>query len=421
MRTTGMWLLGLSVACGMPSVDRPDPDHEAVVQEMDVAQVWRGFEHEWTYNHRWNEIGGGLYALSPDRPDLSLPYSAPSTEEPEWAYLAIARAGTGRDRALHTAHGDRLDADGARFLAVSQAFDLHGREGQREVYTLSVTAPVDADFADRDLHEVVLDGFWLRAVDEEAKKPSHFAIDVGRPQVGEDGLVWPVTVELELDCDTPECKGCSFGPAPGSPSTKTDYDLFLSFLVVGGESDTFASARFDGPETDSPWQGPAAYVDCLFESPYADCWEYGLACDDGYLSIFDMLDPEAGRTEVTAHPRVPASWRDTMAVGLVGLELTLDAPHHTLALELSATDVHDDDDGVVFTQNVRFENWRHGMNTEGQELDQLAFTAFGTSGSFSGRLRYAALAFPEAQVDPWSHVLAIDTRESSEDWRLLGN
>jgi hypothetical protein len=393
--------------------DRPTVWPETVAHEVDHAWVWRGFRHDWLYNHRWSQLGSGVFVDDPDRPPYSVPPHFDGPDAPAWGYLATAGAGTGRDVGAHVGAATRIEADGARFVALTRGFELRGVEGERTTETIRVKVPGDGLTA-LGVREALLDGFWLAAGHSEAKSPEALSIHVDRPIVEDGELVVDVHVALELDCDTPECNGCSVGPEVNGWQTRFHYFVTLSLLVVAGDEGDVEATRFDGPDAMAAWEGPPSVGDdgCLAPGEHEGCFTYRLTCGDDRLADFAALADDVGRATVAA----PGGALPVRAVGITGVELDLDEAHHMQALALSAGPLSDDG---TFEQDVRFANWRHDMNRLGVDVDVRASTAFGTAGAYEGRLSYTALGFRDGARAEWSEELPLVSKDVTTAFRAL--
>lgn len=400
----GILFLGLC-AC-QPA--RPDGAAEFAPRlvETDEAVIWQGFSHSWVFNHRWGRLGSGFVATDPSLGVETYPVS-PAAWEDElpisgWTYMASAGAGTGLDMATHRARGAMLSDAPVRTATLTAHTNLRGEEGR-----LTLVAPWGVEARLPDSWEgaenvaVVLNGFWLTASGDEAKQPYRFMLDVGEAVVAGRQLSVEVNVAVGFDCDTPECKGCS-ASALSRRSDEFEYDLHIALVVISGTEADFRHRRFQGPAVDEAWDGPPATGEadaCLAERRRGRCAEYRLKCGDGRLEEYEPLEKYAGRTLVEAPPG-PPRWRSTIAI--TSIDLRLDEPHHMLALDLLADDLRWDEESgrLSFRQDLRFENWRHGMSQAGRALDARAVTTFGTAGWYTGTLGYARLDFSRASLRP---------------------
>jgi hypothetical protein len=146
------------------------------------AILWRGVDHAWTYNHRWGRLGSGFVRVHPEQVSDAWPLQADTFtalhEGPTWTYMGTAGAGAGIDFGDHQASGTRLTAphEGVHFASTTAHTRLEGAEGKPagSGWTVSVSLP-EAQAADLDAGgelAVVLNGYWLQSVGDEAKQPA---------------------------------------------------------------------------------------------------------------------------------------------------------------------------------------------------------------------------------------------------------
>ncbi|MFB6374529.1 MAG: hypothetical protein ABEN55_15730 [Bradymonadaceae bacterium] len=137
--------------------------------QSDGAFVWRGFDHQWTYNHRLNRMGdflkqdectgGGKAGL----PGLSCTGSVHHT----------GASGTGQDELAFTSYYTETGSTGAAYHPAHATLQLQGRE-QREIRReVTVEVPVEAD----GKFVALLNGYDMRTAGKtKAKKIKRFRI-----------------------------------------------------------------------------------------------------------------------------------------------------------------------------------------------------------------------------------------------------
>ena len=383
----------------------PEPDFTPQLVVSDDAYLWQGLTHDWLYNHRWGRLGSGFVHTDPALDPAAYPLHG-EVWEPQiptgsaWTYMGSAGAGTGKDIGTHIGRGVHISSPDLQFASLTAHQRIRGAEGTpNELDDWVVSAELPEGWADAEDLTVVLNGFWLQAVNEEAKQPQRFALQVGEATLSGGSVEVPVSVEFTADCDTPECTGC-FTDSTSPVSDDLQVDLFVGLLFIAGADAAFDAERFDGPRTAAHWEGPlerGGEEACLGEGDRGDCMTYWVDCGDPVLADYEELPDDAGRDAV-AHTMTAA--RPTGTVGITGLEFTLDAAHHMVAFDASATDVAWDDatGHLDLQQNLRFQNWRHDMNILGQDADVLSLTSYGVEGSFEGSMQWAALGFADATL-----------------------
>lgn len=390
----------LALACTKNNQNTPaEPNFTPVLTSSTDAIVWQGLDHTWIYNHRWGRLGSGFVYFDPSLELDSYPvHASPLIDYPTtagWTYMATAGAGTGKDIGAHLAYGTRITPPaGVQFASMTAHKRLAGPEGEIQTWTWTVSSPLPANMENTETVAALLNGFWLERAGSEAKKPFHFAVSIGTPTVASGSLSVDVSVELGLDCDSPECQGCFADPT----SPRSDdflYDFYVDILVAAGPSTDLAVEAFQGPGADEPWDGPPAKESdgaCLTEGSNG-CFEYFVECGDQRLAQHTELAPDAG----TQAAQVAVVAGNSGTIGIRGVELTLDDTHHMMALRASVTDVvWQSGATATFQHGVRFQNWGQDMNLNGQDVDPLSATAFGTDGAYTGNLQLVQLGFSSA-------------------------
>lgn len=392
-----MLLAGLATACTVGESLPPEPDFTPRLTTSSTAIIWHGVDHSWLYNHRWGRLGSGFVYVDPSLEADSYPVDeSPTVEIPTqagWTYMGTAGAGTGADMGAHRSSGTRVTAAGdARFASMTVHRRIRGREGATASESWSVTVDLPPALQGAEVLEAILNGFWLESVGDEAKQPERFALSVDPPVVSGNELSVNVSAQLGVDCDTPECNGCTASPFSDA-SNQFVYDLYVDVLVIAGPSSAVAAQRFDGANSSETWDGPPATEGtqpCLTDG--ADgCLDYWVECGDPRLDEYAELPADAGSRQVQAS--VPADMTGT--VGFTGFEFILDHAHHMIALNVTTSNVLWQNE-LTLQQTVRFQNWRHDMNLTGQDIDPRSATAFGTEGAFAGSAQLMKLGFAEA-------------------------
>ncbi len=403
-------ILPMTAALACASELPPEPDFSPELRSSDEAVLWQGLDHAWTYNHRWGRLGSGFVRIHPEQSADAWPVEESPLSHlpggPVWTYMGTAGAGTGLDIGQHRATGLRLEdpAGDVQFSSTTAHRRLTGSEGQLLESPLSLSLDLPESqrvLAEEDGAEVavLLNGFWLKSVGDEAKKPVFFELSVGEAEVVSGALEVTVDLSLAADCDTPECMGCTAKPF-SQPSEELAYDVWVDLVVVVGADGDFATTRHRGPDSQSDWDGPPSREGteaCLEETMRQECWDYWIDCGEERLAEYASMSPGAGREPLRVD--VP----DGLGVGVLGLSglsLSLDEAHHMVSLEVGTGPVSQDGNELSAEPVLRFQNWSPAMNTRGRDADVRASTAFGTEGAFAGRVDLVALGFRDVVLTP---------------------
>ena len=173
---------------------------EGPAESIEVG-VWQGMDFIWTYNHRWNRCGGGVF------PDAQ--HACPSGHTLRHA----AASGSGRDEAQVDHSVAELVSPNVQFVQVAHTFDVpvnyRLRDAREASATLQISLDAEALEAWRAADELVpvLQGFDLRTSEGEAGKPMAFSLTLGEAELDEEAQALTVSVDvvLRLGCSTLEC------------------------------------------------------------------------------------------------------------------------------------------------------------------------------------------------------------------------
>jgi len=160
---------------------------EPTFTRRDVAAVWQGYHHRWSYNHRWNRHGN--YVRPPECADDGV-----CTVE----HLHGAASGTGLDRATFDSKLTWLAAPELTAVYGTSPLWVAGHEGETlKDESCTVVPDVSADAV------VLLQGFDAVAVGG-ADSLWEFGLGV-KGTHGDDGLTVCANARMRMACRTPEC------------------------------------------------------------------------------------------------------------------------------------------------------------------------------------------------------------------------
>ena len=214
--------------------------------ELGVGVVWRGFDHLWTHNHRWNRFGSWVERAPGEC----------ETVEGCWQVAHAAASGTSGDTAVfHTAY-TQVSAWGVGFVAASDQVRLSAPFGEAlyirsEEVIVPLAGRLDREaLAGRERYVVLLNGFDLGS-DGPADKPVGFFIEAtdARYDVEQDALVVGWRVYLSMDCTSAECW------LTAKDNDRFDYDVGVELLVLAGDhqlAPTFPERIVRDYEWDAP-------------------------------------------------------------------------------------------------------------------------------------------------------------------------
>ncbi len=169
----------------------------------DTAIVWQGFEHYWTYNHRWNRMGD--YYLQQPEKTVNIHSSA---------------TGTGPDIGRYTSHYLKISTPDLWYHSDTVSLSLKGKEKQQIVNGKWVEIPIP-DFDKEMSFTAFLNGFDMKA-NVNADKLEFFSLEI-------DSIVLKPSVRIHIkaaidfNCQTLECPWFNNG---------VNYNLTVSYMVL---------------------------------------------------------------------------------------------------------------------------------------------------------------------------------------------
>ena len=185
------------------------------IHPYNKAVIWRGFDHNWTYNHRCNRIGD-FVQLKGD------------------SVLAVhtSATGTGPDYTTDTSYFSTVATPDAVFNQGQDTLYIRGYKDSLIVVKDTVYMMAPNWMRNKREYITLLNGFDLQAYNSEAEKPRALylnvtdATEVPSPSPDSVRLQLIVKVGAVLNCSTPECHICNH---------TVSYKLTVYYLIVGLE------------------------------------------------------------------------------------------------------------------------------------------------------------------------------------------
>jgi hypothetical protein len=184
------------------------------------AYIWRGFEHQWTYNHRCNHLGD--YVQYNSGTPVSVHASA---------------TGTGADSTYFTSYYTYVASKDVVFKEGEAVIKIKARKNRLFETIVTVTVPAEDWLKNKTDYITLLNGFDLRS-DKAADKLQllRFSLENGVYVKDSDQIRFSIDVTLVLACQSAEC--AKFEP-------KVDYDLNIHYLIVGlNKGEAAATGQF---------------------------------------------------------------------------------------------------------------------------------------------------------------------------------
>ena len=173
-----------------------NPIEKEATTNTDVALIWRGFDHQWTYNHRLNRLGSYIQNTE----FCQFPYEA--------TLCHTAATGTGSDVGMYNTYYSYIAAKNVHFQSGAAAFELKGKEGKLCHITQTLTVNLNAlNKTNMGHYEVVLNGFDIVSVNKADKlEMIQLSIDntVYLPETHQ--IQFTVCAALSAKCQSIECE-----------------------------------------------------------------------------------------------------------------------------------------------------------------------------------------------------------------------
>lgn len=202
--TLALTLCLLMVGCGDPPT-RPT-EHLRIEGSADTFTVWRGFQHRWSHNHRWNRFGNRIEEVAACPDGLRCFGAAHS-----------AASGTSSDVALFETRYTVLEVPGVGFTTGTSTMTVSDLKGGYDLWThvgvveirLGDLDPLVAErLRARANYRGLLQGWDVYSRNGwPAAKPIDFALEVGDPEFDPDSdsihVQWRTF--LRMACSSGEC------------------------------------------------------------------------------------------------------------------------------------------------------------------------------------------------------------------------
>lgn len=179
------------------------------------AYIWRGFKHQWTYNHRCNRLGD--YVQNRNGNPVQVHCSA---------------TGLGADSTHFTSYYTSVVSPDAVFKEGALSFRIKGRERKLIEKTVPISIPAEEWLRGKSAYITLINGFDLHSKEAADKiQVLSIALDDGEYNNATNEIRFNAYVRLVFNCQSLEC-------APGRDGLVYDMDLY--FLIVGCSEDNIA-------------------------------------------------------------------------------------------------------------------------------------------------------------------------------------
>lgn len=190
------------------------------LQPYNKAYIWRGFQHQWTYNHRCARLGD--YVQYNSGTPISVHASA---------------TGIGADSTYYSSYYTYLASPDVVFQEGDTMIRIHAREKQLIEKTVPVSIPAAAWMSGKTDYVTLLNGFDLRS-DHAADKIQllRFALEDGQYEPISHTINFTAKISIVLNCQSVECPEFS---------NLVEYDLDIHYLIIGlNKGDAAATSQY---------------------------------------------------------------------------------------------------------------------------------------------------------------------------------
>jgi hypothetical protein len=347
----------------------------APATRSDGIFLWRGFEHRWQYNHRYNRLGDSVAAAD----------CGGGRESCRARILHTGASGTVPDTAAATSHFWEIQAAGVGFHQAPTTLFLRGAEDRevtaRRVVRVPVASPGLANLRDRNKYQVLLNGFDLVS-QRDADKLVELGFGVGDPRydAARREVVFTAWARAKLGCATPECE----------PDESVGYRLGLEVAIIAGDGQVAATSRTFRRSYTWPDQPRPGSLGCgsLFDAQHG-----------GGPELF--LSPVTGSIRGAGKALTGEG-----ALGFRSLALSLDVEHDILEQNAAILPRSFDGRRYTFGLDLLYKNWAAGMQGVREPFSRCSF---GEPGRADLRADVSLLQFhSRATVHPRSSRCTID-------------
>jgi hypothetical protein len=191
----------------------------------DAAVLWRGFTHEWSYNHRLNRLGS--YIENP-LDFTGFPFTA--------TLCHTSATGLGPDVGTFSGYYSYLAANGVSIQTGKKEIRFSGNLGDMHTASFEVLVDAKKDYTIADQHTVVINGFDILS-ERRSDKLQMFRLSVTEgnyiPATGQ--IRFTIDAAFLVRCQSIECSVLS---------DKFEYTITIAYLIFSASAQhLFASEQ----------------------------------------------------------------------------------------------------------------------------------------------------------------------------------
>lgn len=291
-------LLLLLISCSLSN-----QSHGQDLNDYNKALIWRGFEHNWTYNHRANRLGS-FVSLNGE------------------AYAVHTSAtGLGSDSTRFTTYYSYIESPGIYFKEIPIRIRVNGKEGELLTKTEDVYYYADDWLKGRKYYTALINGFEIKSL-EKSDQLKLFRFLVKDVFYSEESEEIKISADFNLvtNCRTIECPVFN---------NKTAYELTLHILIIA----------FD--------EGYGNVVDAYSSRNYV--WDEKVEIQDMSTRVISLGQKD--------------NLFDKATIGIKGFGIVLDSEHWLMEMnKFVIPNQYDPETGVMISEaNMKYVEWKKGM------------------------------------------------------------
>lgn len=319
--------------------------------------VWRGFRHNWLYNHRTNRIGS---FVNKKNTSCYVNHSGAS--------------GTGPDMLHFEDEYTIVDAENTSFTIQKISFTIEEKKGKTATFRKDIIVKKTSDDTGSNIG-AVLNGFDLVST-KSSSKLHFFDLKIDK-KVKNNETVFTVSISINLDCKSVECI-----------DKKKDYNYNLDVYVLIVKGENLAYEKISGTISNRySWKKRAKKNEIQL-------------LKDGIKDNEKIL-LKTGFDDFSNHV---IGYR-RLKILIHNQEKGPDNTVHMLGLNYNITDIRKTSlNRLKLNLEIFFRNWRVGMKKSGN----MSFWSFRQKGSFHGSVKFAALRFKTAKIKARKNIGQIE-------------
>jgi hypothetical protein len=274
------------------------------IHEYNKALIWRGMQHQWTYNHRANRLGNYV------------------TMDNGGQAVHTSATGLGNDSTIYVSHYTYVESPDIIFKEVPVTIRLNGKEGTLLNKVEEVYVPAPKWMRNKTVYHAIINGYEIKSLlKADQLQLFRFLVDDVEYSRESNEIKLRAHFNLSTNCRTIECPVFS---------NKTAYELTLNILIMA----------FDDVD--------ANIVNTYSARNYV--WDEKIEIEDRSQRVIALGQKN------NVFPKA--------AIGIKGLGIILDEEHWILEMNQYVVPYsYDAESGVLISDtNLKYVEWKKGMH-----------------------------------------------------------